>query len=206
MWFAACTSKQVTPAPQSEAHGNFDYYLLSLSWAPEFCATHTNAESSSECDPARHNGFVVHGLWPQNEDGTYPQNCAPARPVAQDTVRRLLAIMPSRGLIQHEWTEHGTCSGLEAEAYFGQLERAYTQLQIPADYRAPSGTQRISPSDIEQKFANANRAPADAFRISCHDADLVGVEVCLTKDLKYRACGTGVHECRSRTVNLRPLP
>jgi ribonuclease T2 len=121
-------------------------------------------------------------------------------------VHRLLAIMPSRGLIQHEWAEHGTCSGLEPEAYFGQLERAYTQLQIPADYRAPSNPLRTSPSNVEQKFADANRAAADAFRISCHEGDLVGVEVCLTKDLKYRACGSGVHECRSRLVAIPPVP
>src|SRR5580704_17244381 len=83
------------------APGSFDYYLLTLSWAPEFCATHKSNASSSECDRQRHYGFVVHGLWPENEDGSYPQHCASAQPVAQSTVDQVLPIMPDRGLIQH---------------------------------------------------------------------------------------------------------
>ena len=63
--------------------GSFDYYLLTLSWAPEFCATHAGDALSSECDPQRHFGFVVHGLWPENDNGSHLQNCAPAQPVAQ---------------------------------------------------------------------------------------------------------------------------
>jgi ribonuclease T2 len=200
------TSCTRPPSPAPEPHGDFDYYLLSLSWAPEFCATHASAESSSECDPSRRYGFIVHGLWPQNEDGSYPRDCAPARPVAQDTVRRMLAIMPNRGLIQHEWAEHGTCSGLDAQGYFAQIESAFQQLQVPAEYRTPSEPLRVSPSQIEQKFADNNRAPSGAFRVFCHEGDLVGIEVCLTKDLKYRSCGGGMRECRSRSVNVRPVP
>ena len=116
--------------------GRFDYYLLTLSWAPEFCATHAGNASSSECDPTHHFGFVVHGLWPENEDGSYPQHCGSAQPVSQDTVRQMLPIMPDRGLIQHEWSTHGTCSGLDAQTYFGDIKKAFTQLQIPPSIAA----------------------------------------------------------------------
>ena len=50
-----------TPAADNTP-GSFDYYLLTLSWAPEFCATHEGNAPSSECGPAWHLGFVVHGL------------------------------------------------------------------------------------------------------------------------------------------------
>jgi ribonuclease T2 len=186
--------------------GKFDYYLLTLSWAPEFCATHGGNASSSECDPSHHFGFVVHGLWPENEDGSYPQHCASAQPVAQDTVRQMLPIMPDRGLIQHEWATHGTCSALDAPTYFGDIRKAFTQLQIPAAYRSPSQALTATPSQIEQKFASANNAPSSAFHVSCSSSDFVALEVCLTKDLQYRQCGSGVRECRSPQVSFVPVP
>ena len=186
--------------------GKFDYYLLTLSWAPEFCATHGGNSSSSECDPTHHFGFVVHGLWPENENGSYPQHCASGQTVSQDTVRQMLPIMPDRGLIQHEWSTHGTCSALDAQTYFGDIKKAFTQLQIPAEYRSPAQAVSASPSQIEQKFADANHAPATAFRVSCSGPEFVALEVCLTKDLQYRKCGSGVRECRLPSVSFVPVP
>ncbi len=168
-----CRTLRIKRFFRSSSSSGSDYYLLALSWAPQFCATHAGNASSSECDPGRHFGFVVHGLWPQNDDGSYPQNCAPARPVAEQTVRRMLAIMPARGLIQHEWAEHGTCSGLSPQEYFAKIEKAFAGVQIPPEYRAPAQTISASPSEIEQKFAAANRAPTGAFRVSCSHAELV---------------------------------
>ncbi len=156
-----CASAKHRHNSADDTPGNFDYYLLTLSWAPEFCSTHGSNESSSECDPQRHFGFVVHGLWPENEDGSYPQHCAPAQPVAQATVQHMLPIIPDRGLIQHEWATHGTCSGLDTQTYFADVEKAFRQVQIPQEYRAPTQTINANPADIEQKFADANHAPRE---------------------------------------------
>lgn len=184
--------------------GSFDYYLLTLSWAPEFCATHSSSGSSSECDPTHHFGFVVHGLWPENQDGSYPQHCSSAKPVSQNIVRQMLPIMPDSGLIQHEWSTHGTCSGLDSQTYFGDIKKAFSQLKIPSDYQSLARPLNASPSEIEQKFASANNAPTSAFRVSCSGPDFVALEVCVTKDLQYRQCGSGVRECRAPQVTLRP--
>ena len=186
--------------------GQFDYYLLNLSWAPEFCASHGSSKSSSECDPARHYGFVVHGLWPENDNGSYPEHCAPAQPVGQSIVQQMLPIMPDRGLIQHEWATHGTCSGLGTQAYFTNVQEAFKQVQIPQEYRAPAQAVSASPSEIEQKFAAVNKAPQGAFRVSCSRSDFVALEVCLTKDLQYRQCGSGLRECGAPQVTLTPVP
>ena len=44
----------------------FDYYVLSLSWAPAFCALPNEASRNPrECAPGRKVGFIVHGLWPR---------------------------------------------------------------------------------------------------------------------------------------------
>ena len=194
-------SKNSSASPSS----NFDYYLLALSWAPEFCAIHNDTATSSECDPRHHFGLVVHGLWPQNNDGTYPQNCAPARPVAEQTVQHMLAVMPARGLIQHEWATHGTCSGLAAQDYFAAVEKAFNAVQVPPEYRAPPQTISASPSDIEQKFAEANHAPRGAFRVSCSKGEFTALQVCLTPDLQYRDCGS-LRDCRARQVTILPVP
>jgi ribonuclease T2 len=201
---AACAKHQRRSA--DDTPGSFDYYLLTLSWAPEFCATHAGNASSSECDPKRHFRFVIHGLWPENDDVSYPQHCALVQPVAQATVQHMLPIMPDRGLIQHEWATHGTCSGLDSQTYFGDIEKAFRQVQIPQEYRAPAQLLNVSPSDIEQRFADVNHAPREAFRVSCSNSEFVALKVCLTKDLRYRQCGSGLRDCRAPQLTVRATP
>ena len=46
--------------------GRFDYYAVALSWSPAFCATH---DDPNQCASGRQAGFVLHGLWPQYEQG-----------------------------------------------------------------------------------------------------------------------------------------
>ncbi len=190
--------------PADNTAGSFDYYLLTLSWAPEFCASHSGHASSSECDPTHHFGFVVHGLWPENQDGSYPQHCNAAQPVSQNIVRQMLPIMPDSGLIQHEWSTHGTCSGLDSQTYFGDIQKAFSQLKIPSEYQSLSQPVNASPSEIEQRFASANGTPVSAFRVSCSGAEFVALEACVGKDLQYRQCGSGVRECRAPQLTLLP--
>ncbi len=186
--------------------GAFDYYLLVLSWAPEFCATHRSSMSSSECDPKRHYGFVVHGLWPQNNDGSWPKDCGSARPVSEEIVREMLPIMPARGLIQHEWSAHGTCSGLPSQEYFGDIQQLYKMIKVPAEYQHPNSEFSARPADIEQKFAHANGAPQAAFRVSCSSGEFIAIEACFDKHLKYRDCGSSAKECRAPQVRVLPTP
>ena len=186
--------------------GDFDYYLLTLSWAPEFCATNSAGRNSAECDPNKHMGLVVHGLWPQFNNGSWPQDCTSTSPVASDTVDHMMPIMPGRSLIQHEWSKHGTCSGLSTQDYFAAIEELYNGLQVPEDFKRPSQDVRARPPDIEQKFSNSNHAPQDAFRVSCPQNEFSAVEICLTKGLKYQACPNSLKECRAQKIEVRPVP
>lgn len=179
------------------AAGTFDYYLLSLSWAPNYCAEHPS-DHSQEC--SGHVTFVLHGLWPQSLSGAPPMDCGGSASLASATVDHMLQFMPSRGLIQHEWSKHGTCSGLSPDDYFETVERAFTSVQIPGSYRDLSRETNVKVSDLEQAFANQNHAPVQAFRISCHSQELVGVEICLDKNLQYRACTSSARECPSGSV------
>src|SRR5262245_32563319 len=56
--------------------GKFDFYVLSLSWSPSFCAANVERgfqRSDPQCGP-RPFSFVVHGMWPQYEKG-FPEFC-----------------------------------------------------------------------------------------------------------------------------------
>jgi len=198
--------KKASSDSSSASSAEFDYYLLTLSWAPQFCATNANGKGTAECDPDKHMGLVVHGLWPQYNNGKWPQDCSSTPPVSTATVNHMLPIMPGKQLIQHEWAKHGTCSGLAVADYFAAIEKLYTGLTVPDDFKKPADAAQTSPGDIEAAFASANNAPKGAFRVSCPQNDFSAVEICLTKDLQYQACPTTVKECRSGQVKVRPVP
>src|SRR3978361_730036 len=52
--------------------GEFDFYVLSLSWSPSFCEQASergnSGRSGAQCG-GRPFSFVVHGLWPPYERG-----------------------------------------------------------------------------------------------------------------------------------------
>src|SRR3977135_1905030 len=65
------------PRGAASTPGDFDFYVLSLSWSSGFCETPAGARARGQCDASVNLGFVVHGLWPQDEHG-YPSDCGPA--------------------------------------------------------------------------------------------------------------------------------
>jgi ribonuclease T2 len=131
-------------------------------------------------------------------------SCSNAPPVATGTVDHMLNYMPSRGLIQHEWQEHGTCSGLSAAEYFGQAEQAFKSVHVPDQYSRLDHEQQLSVRDLENSFAEANHAPPESFRVSCHAGALVSLEVCVDKNLQYQSCTQSVRECPMNQVDMRP--
>ena len=55
--------------------GEFDFYLLSLSWSPQYCSSPAGERDKVQCAGSRQYNFVLHGMWPQYNDGS-PQYCA----------------------------------------------------------------------------------------------------------------------------------
>ena len=188
-------------------HPKFDYYLLVLSYAPDFCNQPQGVKDPRECGTGRHVGFVVHGLWPQGETSRGPESCGSASPVADAIVQATLAYIPTERLIQHEWAAHGTCSGLIAADYFDTVRKARNSVTLPADLNQPSQQLELSPAEIESKFAAANPSfPQTAFRTSCYkDHELQEIRICLNKDLSARACGPSAGECTAGQETLLPV-
>ena len=186
--------------------GKFDYYVFSLSWSPEYCAGTQGGGNSTQCNGGRQFGFVVHGLWPQNERG-YPQSCSSNSRVNKEMILRMLPIMPSEQLIRHEWKKHGTCSGLSASQYFEKVEDAYALVTIPPPYKNPRDAMSVEPRQLKNDFVAANRNFDEKnFAIMCRGRFLSEVRVCLDKDLNPRACGADIRDsCRAEKVILRPV-
>lgn len=114
----------------------------------------------------------------------------------------MLDIMPDPRLIQHEWTTHGTCSGLTADQYFGVIREAYHSIRIPSSLVSPSHTTTRSAGAIKQMFTDANPGISpDDIAVSCHNRYLSAVEFCLAKDLQPIAC-QAVRDCTSNSIRI----
>jgi ribonuclease T2 len=179
--------------------GVFDYYLLTLSWSPEFCHGHGD---KPECQSG-HRGFVVHGLWPQYVAGGYPENCSSAAGLRNPT--EMADIMPDAGLVAHEWSTHGTCSGLDAENYFKLLRQAFSAVKMPGRFAAPAENFSISPQEVKNEFVQANpNFSAANMTVSCGNNYLTAVSLCMTKDLKPTTC-QNVRDCRANVIRVPPV-
>jgi ribonuclease T2 len=202
-------SLRAQPARQQSRQnaGAFSYYMLVLSYAPDFCAEPGGNKDARECGAGRHIGFVVHGLWPQSDTGRGPENCGSASPVSQDIISATLPYIPTESLIQHEWAAHGTCSGLDAASYFALVRKARDSVTIPDELTQPGQQLQFSQTEIQTKMASANMSfTQDSFRVSCYsDNDLQEVRICLDKDLSPRACTASAGHCSANTVILRPV-
>ena len=192
----------------SGASGKFDFYVLSLSWSPEYCASRGNTRRGDiQCAGERQYDFVLHGLWPQYEQQGWPQDCS-TEPIARPVVDSMLDIMPSPGLIRHEWTKHGTCSGLDAAGYFGEARKAFQAVRIPEPYKRPQRQVVSNVRELKKRFAQANpKLKEDGVAAVCSGRFLQEVRVCLTTDFQPRPCSKDVlrSQCRVDEVILRPV-
>jgi ribonuclease T2 len=175
----------------------FDFYLLNLSWSPEFCFGHPNA---TEC--AARATFVLHGLWPENTDGSYPESCSSAPGPADPA--QFNDIYPDLGLLQHEWQTHGTCSGLGADAFFQAARSAFHAVRIPPALTSLTSQISLPPDQIVNLFTASNQTiPSSSLVVSCGHNYLTAVEVCLDKSLHPLPC-PAIRSCRANTVRIPP--
>ncbi len=203
--FAVLLAGAIAAQERGQAGGRFDYFVLSLSWAPEFCDQPGEAaRNPQECAAGRNIGFIVHGLWPEAEQGRGPESCGPAKSVSRGIVNSMLGSMPSAGLIQHEWASHGTCSGMTQSAYFTSVLLARAAVQIPVQVSSISETVRESPKQIEGEFEGANPSfPKSAFRVACRNGALTEVRACFDKNLKAMSCAPSAGECAATSMTIR---
>ncbi len=186
-----CGSAEARKKKEPSEPGQFDYYALAMSWSPQYCAGSGNRDPQ-QCAVGRQLGFVLHGLWPQFEKG-YPQDCS--NEALPDAVRvKYEKMFASPKLIGHEWSKHGTCSGLSAEDYMALSARLKEGLAIPAAYRKPAEPIRVTASQFKEQFRKANPALADESVLPfCTGGGrfLREIRACYDKDGHSRSCAAG---------------
>ena len=184
-----------------EAAGDFDYYVLSLSWTPTWCDLEGDARQSPQCQTGRGYGFTLHGLWPQYADHGYPSYC---RTVARNPSRamsnEMADIMGTSGLAWYQWKKHGRCAGLSAQDYYTLARKAYASVNRPQIFRKLKSDVTPPAAVIEAAFMEANPTlKRNQITITCKAHKIQEVRICLTKDLELKACGYEV----SRDCGLR---
>jgi ribonuclease T2 len=193
---------------RQNAPGEFDFYVLALSWSPSFCeeAAERGGRAQMQCG-GRPYAFVVHGLWPQYENG-FPEYCQrPAPRLSRSIVSAMLDLMPAPGLIFNEWDKHGTCSGLTDRNYFETIRKARAAIKIPAEFLDLSQAKTLAPVAVEEAFIKANPGlSSSAVAVTCNRTRLSEVRICLSKDLQFRACEeTDRRACRRDQVTMPPI-
>jgi len=185
--------------------GQFKYYVLSLSWSPEFCRSHPSQKNEKQCKENRE--FIVHGLWPQCKTG-FPKNCKDGGEADQIDREKIHAFMPSDFLIAHEWEKHGSCTGLTRSAYFNLTRDMFGKLKFPRLSGAPKAEK------IETLFLENNpELDINEIFLSCNEygpkrssKTLDEVLICLDKSThEFTRCEEARPTCRNlRKVTITP--
>ncbi|BAY27719.1 ribonuclease T2 [Calothrix sp. NIES-2100] len=133
--------------------GQFDFYVLTLSWSPDYCAKNGDRDPQ-QCKAGKKLGFVLHGLWPQYQKG-YPANCSTEK-LPLKVKQQFPGLFPSDQLYGHEWEKHGTCSGKTPQQYLALSKQLKNSVAIPTAYNRPSKPFRTTIQGLQNTFVNAN--------------------------------------------------
>ncbi len=192
---------------ESETAGEFDYYVMALSWSPTWCALEGDRRGSPQCDADKDNGWILHGLWPQYEKG-WPSYCPTSsrNPTRSDTGEQA-DLFGSSGNAWHQWNKHGRCSGLTADDYYRLSREAYGRIVRPEIFRKLEDPIRLPASVVEQAFLEENaQLEPDQITITCKAGRIQEARICLTRDLEPRRCGADVvRDCRMTDALFDPI-
>jgi len=192
---------------KGERAGEFDYYVLSLSWSPTWCALDGDDRGAPQCEAGSGHGWVLHGLWPQYHRG-WPSHCRTSRrPPSRAVTTGMIDIMGSSGLAWYQWKKHGTCAGLPARDYFALARRAFAQVARPEVFRKLDRPVRVTPEVVEEAFLKANPGwEPDMLTITCRAGRIQEARLCLSRALEPVPCGRDVvRDCTLEDALFAPL-
>ncbi|CAM6007170.1 unnamed protein product [Sphagnum balticum] len=119
---------------------NFDFYFFVQMWPGSLCDTSRGCCYPKSGKPE--SNFQIHGLWPSRIDSSYPSKCGGNFVFSEikDLTKELnlhwnkLSCPSSNNspFWNHEWSKHGTCSGLTEHAYFKTALNLYTTYNLTA--------------------------------------------------------------------------
>ncbi|MCI5039978.1 MAG: ribonuclease T2 [Donghicola eburneus] len=190
---------------EGDTAGEFDYYVMALSWSPTWCAIEGDARDAEQCETDL--GWSLHGLWPQFHRG-YPSYCNTVeRAPSRRETGEMADIMGSGGLAWHQWKKHGVCTGLSSNTYFDLSRQAYRSITRPDVFRRLEEEVRLPASLVEEAFIKANpQLEPDMVTVTCRDRRIQEVRICLSKDLDPVPCGQDVvRDCTQKDALFAPI-
>jgi len=192
---------------ENDRAGTFDYWVLSLSWSPNWCALEGDARGSPQCDAARDHGWILHGLWPQYHRG-WPSFCPTSERAPSRAMTAAMAdIMGTPGLAWHQWRKHGVCSGLSAADYFTLSRRAYEAVRRPDVFRRLESAVKLPAAVVEEAFLKANPGwEPDMLTITCREGRIQEARLCLSREMEPVPCGRDVvRDCTMTDALFDPI-
>jgi ribonuclease T2 len=160
-------------------------YVFAYSWTPGFCIGQTYPGCASPLEYWKNN-FTIHGLWPQYDTTGYPSSCTNEPFNSSIPIEVGLDTMVMRwpdvkydvnnpnydSFWEHEWTKHGTCSGLSQYEYFAAAIALSSVLMTPDLINESIG------SSVNADLLRTSIAPAASVSLQCNHQQLVGIYTC----------------------------
>lgn len=192
----------------------WDFLFLVQQWGPSFCAT----QSRDPCSvPSNVNWWTLHGLWPNNNDTSYPSSCNASDPFNESKIVSLLRQMnlywtnyltnePATEFWAHEWDKHGTCATTDPllNSQLNFFAGALKARQNNDIYQAllnggvtPSNSYPVSASAVKTAIRKAFGVDPVLGCVYSHDLQeevLAEVGLCLTANLVPFQCDSRVYQ------------
>ena len=175
--------------------GDFDYFVLALSWNEGWCALEGEKKGAPQCDEQR--GFTLHGLWPQYEEG-WPEFCQTSKPNPSRTqTAKQAELFGTSGSAWHQWNKHGRCTGLSHEDYYALSKDAFQAFEQPKVLLELPKAFEVPVEVIEDAIIEANPTYSrDGISVVCRNGLLTEVRICFDRALEPQAClGRTVQDC-----------
>jgi ribonuclease I len=186
-------------------NNKFDFYLLATQWIPGWCEVGSGQSGAiidnlRACQQQVNRPLMFHGVWPENNDGSYPSFCSlvpkldPTKLTFANPFKNYLS--NANDFLDHEWNKHGTCSnhyssGLEhnnSNEYYTQINLYFTQgLNLYQKIQIPTLDLELKTTELQAIINKENsQIPSDAILVMC-DSDhhqqqyLTGLWFCTNK-------------------------
>jgi len=160
-------------------------YVYAYSWTPGFC----NGYTYPGCmNPELYwtTNLTIHGLWPQYNTTGYPSSCnnEPFDVSVPEMIglSKMIQYWPNvqatestasyDSFWEHEWTKHGTCTGLSQYEYFNSAIQLTFRIPTP-DILYRSIGQNVSATELRNSFGGS-----DYVALQCSNQHLTGLYTC----------------------------
>lgn len=166
------------------ADKDWDYLLFVQRWPQSVC----DSMARNECEiPSNVADWLVHGLWPNYNDGSYPQFCdkndkfdvkqvEQFRSQLEQVWANLERGKTEESLWAHEWEKHGTCAKTldllsDEQKYFSHsldlLNNYHIGKALAKNNIVPSDTKSYTKAEIEQALRDNLGNGSDLFDLAC---------------------------------------